>query len=285
MAIESLHRQFPNKFLTDVQTSAGELWQNNPNITKLNHSECEIIQAEYPLINSSNEIPIHFGDAFCRDIGGKLKVNLTLQVNRPYLFLSPSEKNKVWFNKPYGVVNCGYKNDYTAKHIGYHQSQKVIDAFQELLWVQVGSLEHNHRKLVGSNVIDMVGKTSIRDLCSLVNGSVIGFGACSLLHHIHAAFSKPFVLVLGGREPRHWEAYPTEIVLDTFGQMECCATKACWKSRTVPLRDKDEKNNSLCSFPVLDQDEWVAGCMKKIGSEGIIQAVRNMVHLNKILCL
>lgn len=285
MAIESLHIQFPNQFLTDVKTTAGELWHYNPKIHKLNPKECETIQAQYPLINKSNEVLMHFGEAFCRFLGEKLNINLTLQVNRPYLFLSPQEKQKQWFSKPYGIVNCGYKNDYTTKHIGYHQAQEAINAFPNLLWVQIGSKEHNHRKLVGNNVVDMVGKTSIRDVLSLVNGSVVGFGPCSLLHHVYAGLNKAnkFVMILGGREPKFWEAYPGETVLDTFGQMECCSTNACWKSRIVPLKDKDNKNSSLCSFPVLDKDEWVAGCMKKIGHEGIIRALKNIITMDKII--
>jgi len=61
-AVRDLHLTFPGHFATDVRTSCGALWENIPYLTKLDDAdpEVEIIDASYPLINESNQLPLHF---------------------------------------------------------------------------------------------------------------------------------------------------------------------------------------------------------------------------------
>jgi hypothetical protein len=56
------------------------------------------------------------------------------------------------------------------------------------------------------------------------------------------------VVVAGGREPTHWEAYPHHQFIHTIGALPCCQTGGCWKSRVLPLGDGDEKDQpgNLC---------------------------------------
>src|SRR5438046_10217921 len=48
---------------------------------------------------------------------------------------------------------------------------------------------------------------------------------------------RPCVVLAGGREPAHWEAYPDHQFIHTNGALPCCASGGCWEDRTVPLRD------------------------------------------------
>jgi hypothetical protein len=47
--------------------------------------------------------------------------------------------------------------------------------------------------------------------------------------------NRPCVVVAGGREPPHWEAYPHHQFLHRAGSLLCCDDGGCWKSRVRPL--------------------------------------------------
>jgi hypothetical protein len=59
---------------------------------------------------------------------------------------------------------------------------------------------------------------------------------------------RPCVVIAGGREPAHWEAYPDHQFIHTNGALSCCANGGCWKDRVVPLRDgnKRDRPGYLC---------------------------------------
>jgi len=48
------------------------------------------------------------------------------------------------------------------------------------------------------------------------------------------------VVIAGGREPVHWEAYPTHQFIHTIGALSCCQNGGCWRSRTIPLGDESK---------------------------------------------
>ena len=58
------------------------------------------------------------------------------------------------------------------------------------------------------------------------------------------------VVIAGGREPSHWEAYPHHQFLHTLGALPCCDNGGCWKSRTVPLGDGSSNDRNLCTHVV-----------------------------------
>jgi ADP-heptose:LPS heptosyltransferase len=98
-------------------------------------------------------------------------------------------------------------------------------------------------------VIDLLGKTDPRQLIRLVYHSSGGVGPSTFLQHLCAAWQKPYVCLLGGREPVAWVQYPKQTTLHSIGQLDCCRDRACWKSRVVPLGDRSEQDRSLCSNP------------------------------------
>jgi hypothetical protein len=69
------------------------------------------------------------------------------------------------------------------------------------------------------------------------------------------------VVVAGGREPSQWEAYPHHQFLHTNGTLQCCANGGCWKSRTAPIGDGDEKDNpqNLCVDVVMPTAQLSSG--------------------------
>jgi ADP-heptose:LPS heptosyltransferase len=156
--------------------------------------------------------------------------------------------------------------------------QEVIDHFRGAIqFVQVGEAEHYHPALDG--VIDLRGKTDLRQLVRLVYHSQGVLSPVSLLMHLGAAVevkggfpkNRPCVVVARGREPPHWEAYPHHQFIHTVGALACCDNGGCWKSRTIALGDGDEKDlpDNLC----VDVLAGLPRCMNMITSAEVIRRI------------
>jgi hypothetical protein len=83
--------------------------------------------------------------------------------------------------------------------------------------------------------------------------------------------NRPCVVIAGGREPAHWEAYPDHQFIHNNGALHCCADGGCWKDRTVRLRDGDErdKREHLCVNVV----DGLPRCMDMITPAEIIRRI------------
>jgi hypothetical protein len=108
----------------------------------------------------------------------------------------------------------------------------------------------------------------------------------SLLMHLAAAVptapgaprNRPCVVVAGGREPPHFTAYPHHQFIHTVGALRCCDQGGCWRSRTVPLGDGDEKDRpeALC-VDVVRSTSLRAGplprCMDMITAAEVVRRI------------
>ena len=56
-AVRDLHAAHPGQFVTDIRTSADDLWLHNPHITRLQERESgvQVLEMHYPLIHHSNQ--------------------------------------------------------------------------------------------------------------------------------------------------------------------------------------------------------------------------------------
>jgi FkbM family methyltransferase len=175
-------------------------------------------------------------------------------------------------------VAAGGKYDFTNKWWDPKRYQQVIDYFRKkILFVQVGSADHHHPPLEG--VIDLRGRTDLRQLVRLVLHSQGVLCPVTLFMHLAAAvpakagspITRPCVVVAGGREPSHWEAYPHHQFIHTIGALPCCETGGCWKSRVVALGDGDEKDRpqNLCVNVVGNLPK----CMDMITADEVIRRI------------
>ena len=279
-AIESLHQTYPGQFLTDIRTCCDELFTHNPNVTKLCDDEAESIELHYTdLINRSDSVPQSFLRGYCDDLGKKLGVALELATNRPHLYLSEDERaiNPVANYTPTGpakfwVLTAGIKHDFTLKQWPVEYYQQVVDHLRgRIQFVQIGAIEHDHPALDG--VINLVGQTTTRELLRLVYHAQGGLGPITFLQHLCAAFEKPYMALLGGREPVIWTQYPLQTTFHTLGKLPCCRTKACWRSRVVKLHDGSHRDQSLCDVPVLSFRRPVGKCMAMIKPADVTAAI------------
>jgi ADP-heptose:LPS heptosyltransferase len=296
-AVRDLHLTHPGRFVTDVRTPCPALWEHNPYITQLNEKDPEVtaIQCEYPLINQSNQLPYHMIHGFRLFLQEELGVPIEPHAFKGDIHLSDEEKG--WmsqveeiegFGARFWIIVSGGKSDFTAKWWDPDRAQQVVDHFAgRIRFVQCGEDGHHHSKL--RNVIDFVGKTDLRQLVRLMYHADGVICPVTMLMHLAAAVetkperpaNRPCVVIAGGREPSHWEAYPHHQFLHTMGALPCCQHGGCWRSRVEPLGDGDEKDGSLCERPVtLPGGRKLPQCLDMITAADVIRAVEQYMRFD-----
>ena len=286
-AVRDVQLRYPGRFVIDVRTPCPHLWENNPHLTPLDETDpaVEIIDCHYPLIHRSNQEPYHFIEGYLDFLNRKLGLHARTSAFKGDIHISALEKS--WFSQVeeitgrptnFWIVAAGGKRDFTIKWWDNDRYQQVVDHFHgRILFAQVGENGHHHPPLHG--VIDLRGKTDLRQLVRLVYHSQGVLCPVTLLMHLAAAVevkerppqNRPCVVVAGGREPPHWETYPHHQFLHTVGALACCDSGGCWKSRTLPLGDGDEKDRpeNLC----VDVVDHLPRCMDMITVEEVIGAL------------
>jgi ADP-heptose:LPS heptosyltransferase len=287
-AVRDLHRCYPNQFLTDVRTRCPAIWENNPYLVHVSEEdeEAEQIDCAYPLINRCNTTPYHCLHGFIEFLNDRLKLSI-----RPTDFkgdIHLTEREKTWYSQVYELADCdlpfwiiaaGGKYDITIKWWQTERYQEVVDHFRgRVQFVQVGQLGHHHPKLDG--VIDLRGRTTLRELIRLVYHAQGVLCSVTALMHLAAAVpckpgqppNRPCVVVAGGREPAHWEAYPDHQFIHTNGALDCCSNGGCWKDRVIRLRDGDKRDRpgELC----LRVQDGLPRCMDMISAAEVIRRIQ-----------
>lgn len=286
-AVRDLHLSHPNAFLTDVRTPCGQLWENNPYITPLGDEEegVEHIDCHYPMIHRSNQTPNHFVEGFTAFLSDRLRLPIQTTAFKGDIHLAPRER--AWKSQvheivgaavPFWVIVAGGKTDYTIKWWAHDRFQAVVDRFRgRILFVQVGAAKHHHPRLRG--VVDLIGRTDLRQLVRLIYHSQGVLCPVTLHMHLAAAVevrggrpkNRPCVVVAGGREPPHWEAYPHHQFIHTVGSLLCCDNGGCWKARTLPLGDGDAKDASASRC--VNVVEHLPKCMDLITADEVIARI------------
>jgi len=236
-AVADLVESYPN-YEVNVETPAPEIWENNPHLTPLKKEDegVEIFDIQYDEINQSGWHGLHFSDAFRHDLELKLGVPIKKTGIKPEFWISDEEKS--WWSQPhcefgwdgpYWILNAGRKQDNELKQ--YHRWQEVVDLFNEkfkgrVKLVQIGHKDHVHPKLNG--VLNLVGKTSTRELIRLGFWAHGSLGPISFQFVMSAAFEQPAVVVAGGKEGVRWQLYPHIKYLHTNGSLNCCKWDGCW---------------------------------------------------------
>src|SRR5579859_4986815 len=286
-AVRDLHKRYPGRFVTDVRTPCPHLWENNPFLTPLDEKDptVRVVKCDYPLIHQSNWLPVHFLEGFIDFLNDKLNLEIQVSAFKGDIHVSALEKS--WISQvheivredlPFWIVLAGGKHDYTIKWWDHQRFQQVVNHFRgKVLFVQVGEQGHRHPPLEG--VIDLRGKTDLRQFVRLMYHAQGVLCGVTLAMHLAAAVevkggrpkNRPCVVVAGGREPPHWEAYPHHQFIHTIGALLCCDNGGCWKSRTLPLGDGDSKDapENLC----VDVVGRLPRCMDLITAQDVIRRI------------
>ena len=282
-ALRDLHHCYPGRYLTDVRTPCPDLWEFNPWITPIHDEDPDAqgISCHYPLIHHSNQAPVHFLHGFVEYLNSQLGVDIRLSRFKGDVHLSEAEKaapspvaQRIGEEVPYWIIVAGGKYDFTIKWWDSSRYQRVVELLADrVLFVQVGEQGHFHPRM--DRVLDLRGKTSLRELVRLVYHAEGVLCPVTFLMHLCAAVEtrpgaageRPCVVVAGGRESPHWEAYPHHQYLHTVGALGCCREGGCWRSRTLPLGDGDDRDGAghLC----VDVVNQLPRCMDLIDPEEV----------------
>lgn len=294
-ALRDLHVSHPNKFLTDVKTSCREVWENNPYVTPFDEkaSDVRIINCEYgDLIQHSNTRPYHFIHAFRKNLEDQLKLKIDQTKKHGDIYMSDHElENPPLFEKDikkYWVISVGGKLDFTAKWWNPNHAQKVIDHFKnKITFIQVGRHQDFHPNLIGDNVINLIGQTSLRDLIRIIYFSEGVL--CGVTSHMHLAASlpkkdgsiRPCVVIAGGREPDSWESYSGHKFLSMVGRLPCCSFGGCWKTKATIT---DGTDSSVC-LNTIDMNQQIRLMINKKSPKGGQTVTRKTLKLEIPKCM
>jgi ADP-heptose:LPS heptosyltransferase len=289
--VRDLYKAYSDTVDIGVETPFPEIWENNPYIIKLKDKRlgASVYNLSYgDGIRKAGREPIHFMQAFYDDFEKRSGMKLSLTEPKPDIHLSEFELSKRAVEGRYWVVLSGGKADFTTKHPRFFDIQDSVDVLRSMgvKFVQVGASGGKpaslHRTIEGA--IDLRGKTSLRDLMSLIHHSDGVICTITMAMHMAAALQKPCVVLAGGREEWWWEGYVRENpafkglnvnvphkYLHTMGLLDCCrGPRACWKNKVL----KSEGDKSYCSYPHLEPEgQTVPLCQHMIGASKITEAV------------
>ena len=284
-AVRDLHDAYPSCFLTDVRTSAPELWEHNPYLTPLSDAdpEVETIACVNPLSARANRAPYHAIHGYIECLNRRLGLRIEPRLFRGDLRLSAEEKSwrsQVWEiageDIPFWVVSTGCGYDRTVGWWAVERYQQVVDHFDgRIQFVQVGEATEHHPRL--ERVIDLRGQTDLRQLVRLVYHADGILGPVGLPMHLAPAIerkagergNRACVVVAGSREPAHWLAYPDHQYLHRNGALPCARRGGCFKDRIAPLGDGDERDERARLCRVVR--DGMARCMAMISAAEVIE--------------
>lgn len=152
------------------------------------------------------------------------------------LFLSEKEINgfrdKFPFNN-YSIIQSVGKTTYTnIKEWGALKYQEVVKNTPQINWIQLGSLEDP----LLTGVIDLRGKTNLRELFYLISKSNFVLANEGLFNHIAAAFNTKSFVVFSGFTPISYVKYSSTIPISKEPQVSCAP---CWIRGNCPLEVKE----------------------------------------------
>ena len=254
------------KAYPDIQVgvvSAGpEMWHNNPHIDHtVTESNADKVYNIGPgkVTRGSKTNGLHITAAFRESLQENSGSAIKQGPFKPDIHLSDAEKAQRMVLGRYWVINCD-TGPFTAKRWRHERFQQLVESLPDITFVQVGLAKDNQVKLSGDNVIDLIDKTKIRELFSLVYHADGCISLVSSLMHVAAAFDKPCVVIAGGREPFTFEKYANHRYLDTTGALPCCKLKGCWHNALTACTNNDGR---------------IAACMDLISVRHVKDAVES----------
>lgn len=288
-----IHAAYPGQFEIGVDTNCMSIWDQNPHIVPVKKLEAkgkvERLKLTYGKgIRDQNFETIHFLAYFHKDFEVQARVKVPLTLPYPDLHLSNEEKSVSLVKKRYWAFLSGGKNDFTAKVWSSAYWQETVDQLNALgiPCVQIGGTDKGHWHPEVKNVLNLVGKTSLRDMMRVIyhaDGVICGITSAM---HFAAGLQKPCVVLAGGREAWWWEAYVRENsglggaavaaklayphrYLHTIGLLDCCQRHGCWKNKVIKTQD----DTSACTYPIIKPGQSVPKCLDMITPHHVVEAV------------
>lgn len=293
----NLHLNYPGRFRTHFDTRIPELWQHNPYQTPRHELKNPRHIPLYFGIHDTEERRMHFIEFWLRSLSDSLGLPIPLLKCRGDLYLTKEEcerpiRDLTGSDEPYWLLCASHKTDCRTKWYPTESWQSIVDGLAgKVKFVRPAHKPTfnpdapNAERDIGGNhfvpplrgVVELAGKTGIRDSMRLVYHAE-GIVCCiTFLQHLAAALPRPpgktavrpCVVIAGSREGQFVTQYPGQNILHTIGAMDCCSSGGCWKSHVVDVGAMSDR----CLRP----SNGYAECMKRVSPERVIQTVLSMI--------
>lgn len=278
-AVRDLHRTYPGKYRVAVETTAKEVWENNPHLSQELTKKPGVhkVTLGYPMIHRSNQCGLHFIHGFIDDLNHQLGLDVRLSEFRPDMHWSQEEREKPQIPGDYWVIVSGGKADFTAKWWDPMRFQEVVDRLAgRVHFVQLGGgpkaggATHHHTPLQG--VENLVGQTNLRQSFAIILHAKGVITPVTQFMHLAAAVNKPAIVLAGGREHYTWEAYTYETRARNMAYAQRLysqlpGTRKDWDKWQPPVTDDFIPHAYLHSIGQLDCCKD-AGCWRSKVGEG-----------------
>jgi ADP-heptose:LPS heptosyltransferase len=283
-AVRDLHCAYPDRFITDVDTTCREIWRHNPYIGRVDRAEPHsYLQLGYPPYSHQELHPEHLSTRYHKRLTELLGIDVPVTQATPQIFVSAEERDpefplSLGLQQPYWVVIAGAKYDTTTKWWNPAYYQEVVDRLLGRIdFVQCGSSSDWHTPL--RDVVNMIGKTDIRKLVRLIyhaDGVL-----CPVTFAMHLAAGVPTangrpracVVIVGGRETPSLIQYPNHTLMTVIGQLSCCEKKGCWRYVCQETHVR-QNTGSRCEKPVqITPSLKLPLCMEMITAGDVVAAI------------
>ena len=191
-----------------------------------------------------------------------------MTISTPLLILTNKEREEAKKWEDAILVNANCQTCTVSK--GYPYWQDVIDGLQGHRIIQVGGAEDRDLSPDLRGVEDMRGKTTIRQLFSMVLGCKMVMAPPTSLTNIAGAFHKPQIVVNAAREADVLTGYPNAVHISKY----CDACGWGVDSGCVALR---WDGNRPCLRPRTVNGRDFAQCQEEIKPERIIDAAKGLL--------
>ncbi len=270
----------------DVRTPHEAVFEHNPYRTRLPVRGTNMVElCARPFIRQSDRgTKIHFMRGLYESLRQRTGLSCPVTLPKPDLHFGADEKSPL--DGRYWVLMAGGKKSNTIKHWSWKGYQVVADGLRArgFTVVQAGSANstHQHARLHG--VVDLVGRTNLREFINLIRDARGVICPVTVGMHVAAAVEKPCIVLAGGREAPWWEEYSNRWpgsfaegdgkvrvehrFLETLDQLDCCRGRGCWKKLVLGGGERG------CHKPdYSDPQQALATCMAMLTPAAVLAAV------------
>lgn len=248
------------------ESNYSQIWQGNSNIKGSENYNYEI---KLKYFGSQRQASSgHCIEGYFKTFKKEMNIEIPLTKLGVDVYLSDKEKKENVFGK-YWLINGGYQKCSGTKAYPFYQD--IVDKRKDIKFIQIGGNSSRDIHLPLDNVINLIGKTSIRDLIQLVyhaDGIISPPSACVHLASIETYKQRKCVVICGGREPEKLTKYSDDFkMISRFGQLDCCKKECCMK---FFLHKVDSRT---CPNQILINNIFYPKCMSLISAEEIVDKI------------
>lgn len=284
--IRDLRRHFPDSRISVEGTLSSEIFRQDPRVVSKDESAAQVVIDYKPTHDRSrHDKTSRYLYAAHDDFELKTGIRVPRGPARPSLVLSDEER-QLPDEPPYIVVSSGVKLDMPLKQYPHGRWAEIVRLGHDRGWrfkqigeIHDGRLMHVQQAIPGAE--NLLGRTSIRQLFSIIAGASAVVCHVSLPMLVASAFEVPCVAIGGGRENPWLFADAGVEYLDTIGKLSCCDMGGCHASFPVPAHEFAYPAGSLCADPAAADDSHVGRCMTLISPETVVARVESLLKAKK----